>query len=239
MELYNTQKYLQKFKEEELNEIRSYIRVHVPYAILNDIYPLTEKFDDKIKVFITQYRILYSIQQLVSNQETKLKINEILEELKDIYYNLYKLFLNKNITLNYGKSLIDRKIINIFQNQDSNDKINSLCSLFLVFSEVIEPINFNTVTAVNMETPEGQKLYKDIMAKDKHLEEIKEELPPIEIEQEVTEEVKIENEETKLKEEPMIKEKDYEDDASESADYEEEPIAEVVEDDELPEKEDF
>ena len=124
------------FTSEEIAEMHQYIETNVPYSILQSIFPITENPTEKIKVFTIMYRLINSASNYVTEEETKIKINNLLEEAREIYTELYKANLIKaSYTVNWGSHRNVKKVEYVLSDYNNNKIINKIIDLFLIFSE--------------------------------------------------------------------------------------------------------
>jgi hypothetical protein len=123
------------FTGAEITEISKYILNNVPYSILEQIFPLTENIQLKSQVFTIVYRLINSAKNNVSQEETKLKMEQLLEESK-VQYEIVFTLLSKQQHNNFNNFIKTRKISNYFLNYDNNMVINNMVDIFLIFAEI-------------------------------------------------------------------------------------------------------
>lgn len=153
------------FEQSEISDINRYINVNVPYSVLQQIYPLTENLLNKSKVYTIMYRIIYGTANYVEKEETKIKLNKLLEENKDLYSEIYNLIINhENNTLNFGQRSTILKLKTVFYDMEKNFKINKLIDIFLIFSERVTLLRTDNFVSIDMENKEGEEVYNKLVA---------------------------------------------------------------------------
>lgn len=196
---------IRDFDATEIREINNYISANAPYSILQQIFPLTEKPEEKAKIFATVYRIIYTARNMVNDKKTKDKLTELLEETKDVYVKLYKLLASyQSSKINFGKHATYNQIMYTFMDIENNVKINKLIDAFLVFVEKQVLYDINKISGINLGTEEGKRIYKELKA---DLTSNTNETKNLEMSDEYENEIDEENEIPELPEEEIKEEK--------------------------------
>ncbi len=149
---------------EEIQEINKYVSTSIPYSVLQQLFILAEAPLSKAKIFTAVYRIVYSARNAAASQNTKNKLDLLLNETKDAYDKIFTLLMNyehTNQVFNHHRYM--NKIIAIFCDVNTNLKINKLIDAFLVFAEKQELYDINKILGLDLETDSGKKILTDIM----------------------------------------------------------------------------
>ena len=86
-----------------------------------------------------------------------------MDEVTDIYIDLYKLQLNyDSLSIEFGKENLFNKLLNKLKDKNTNLKINSFVNSFLVFAEKQELHDINKITGINIDIAEGKEIYNKI-----------------------------------------------------------------------------
>jgi len=154
------------FDSVEVGEINTYIQANIPYTILQTTFPLTETLYNKAQVYTIIYRIINGAKNYVETATTKDKLINLLKENEEIYNSIYSLLLaHENSKLKFGQHLIIHRLRKMFENIETNIKINRLIDIFLVFGEKLTLLNTDRVVGVELDSKEGQDMYKKIIAR--------------------------------------------------------------------------
>ncbi len=155
---------IREFTSEEISEINSYVITQIPQTLLPSLFVLSESMDKKIKIFISIHRIIEGAKEFIEKEETKIKIQLFLNEVKDTYNKLYSLQLESNQTdMELKKKNIEKRMT--LEVLEKNQLINSFINSFLVFAEKQELLSTNSVAGIKMDDDEGMDLYKKIVEK--------------------------------------------------------------------------
>ncbi len=155
---------IREFTSEEISEINSYVITQIPQTLLPSLFVLSESMDKKIKIFISIHRIIEGAKEFIEKEETKIKIQLFLNEVKDTYDKLYSLQLESNQTdMELKKKNIEKRMT--LEVLEKNQLINSFINSFLVFAEKQELLSTNSVAGIKMDDDEGMDLYKKIVEK--------------------------------------------------------------------------
>jgi len=149
------------FTKTEIIDISKYITNNVPFSILEQVFPLTENTLNKAEIFTTVYRLIYSSYGYVQDKDTKIKLNNLLNDCKKEYIDVYKILSqHKNATFN--KTHFVKKLTYIFQDINSTEKINNLIDVFLVFAEKHMLRDIDKVFGISADTPPSQKIVEEM-----------------------------------------------------------------------------
>lgn len=154
---------LQDFDENEVSELSRYISVKVPNSVLNRIYFLTEKPEEKSLIFITCYRILSSCKDYASNEKLRNKLDNLLEDSREVYEKLYPVVLKyNNLSVDVGKSFLIKSMMDMFFNPDYNYKVNKIIHSLLVFGEKIRLFKEEDYMGIDQENDYGKNAVKEL-----------------------------------------------------------------------------
>lgn len=145
------------FDAVEVKEISKYIQTNVPYSILEQIFPLTENIVNKVQVFTVVYRILNSAKNYVSKDETRIRLQTMLDECKGIYNILYSSLVAYQDG-GFGSRQYYKKIVSELKNVEHNIKINSLIDAFLLFAEKQTFFDINKIAGIESSRKEGENV---------------------------------------------------------------------------------
>lgn len=152
------------FKGEEIAEISQYIQTNIPYSVLQQIFPLTEVPENKIKAFTIMYRMINGAMNYVEEPETRKKIEELLKECESIYIELYSIYFDNNTSSTFwGSHLRNRLLKNVIVNSNNMKKINKLIDIFLIFSEKQILLDKDKVIGIELDTKEGVDLKNKLL----------------------------------------------------------------------------
>ncbi len=152
---------IREFKADEIAEINTYVTTQIPQSILPEMFLLSEEPYKKVVMFLATFRILTGVKDYLENGSTKKKMIEFLNEFKQEYNKLHKMFLISENS-SYAPKLQKRKIIYLLRNEEINLKLNRLTNSFLVFAEKQELLETDKVTGISLDSLEGSNLYKDV-----------------------------------------------------------------------------
>lgn len=143
------------FGKTEIFELRNYIEKHVPFHVLNGMYILTDKIEDKASIFTGIYRILKSCSNY-TNEETAKKLKYFLNKCEDAEKEIYQLFIEiKSNDLNYGKNLKLKKLKKLIINYKK--EIEELTDLFIVLGSNIELMKTDAILGVDEDKSDRAK----------------------------------------------------------------------------------
>lgn len=154
---------LNEFTQTEIATMQNYIATNVQHTILQKLFVLGENPEDKANSFVVIYRILNSCKNYATIGELTTKMQRLLEEAEEVYYEVYPLVLRyANKKIEYGKKRLIKKIIAILSDTEKNKKINKIIDAFLVFGEKIELINIDSVMGLDLEKDQGKEIMKEL-----------------------------------------------------------------------------
>ncbi len=162
---------IRMFSENEISQINSFIEKNVEHSILHKLFVYDDRPVEKIRVFSTIYRICKSVADYLPDKNTREKMGKLLEpygKVRQEVYHLISMYDFYKVTK--MKLIFHKRIINYLRDQDSLDKIEQLCSDFLVMLERHKTYSLDKVAGFSLETDEGKELAKQIkhaMKKDK------------------------------------------------------------------------
>lgn len=152
------------FTAEEIREINYYVKVNVPSTMLNQLLALTDSPKEKAVIFIAIYRIMNNAKNSVATKHTYIKLKTLLKETENTYYKTLELLQKLNgIVMGFQKRSHEYKINTLYLDSEVNEKVNRLIDIFLVFAEKQEMLDIDKTTGINLDTPEGKSVYKEIM----------------------------------------------------------------------------
>lgn len=145
------------FSQEEIRNIHYYITTQIPHTILPRMFILTENLSEKCSIFITIFSTIESCRFYIKNDDTRDKLKKLLDEGREVFNQLYDLYLEKvNSELNMGNTQINDNIAEIVK--ENNQIINKIRSIFLVFAEKVELTELDKVTGVDTSTETGRNI---------------------------------------------------------------------------------
>lgn len=152
------------FNQGDINEVSSYLNNAVGFSeVLTRFYTLTDKIDDKAKVFMGIYRVLSSCWAYTENKDLKEKLNIVLQNTKVLYRDVSVIIDTMNYSkVNFGMHIYRQRLNNLMFDNNNMENVHIITDLFILFAEKQIKYNLNKITGVDLETPEGKEVMKEI-----------------------------------------------------------------------------
>lgn len=153
---------IRQFNETEVAELHNYVRNQVPQSELPRLSLLTENPSKKAQAFIDIYRILSGCKDFSSNEETRNKLQLIMNEYEELYKKLLSLFIDTiEGNTEYSKFYANKELKEVVV--ENSLMINTMNNSFLVFAEKVELMAIEEVSGVSLDKPEGEEIYKKLI----------------------------------------------------------------------------
>jgi hypothetical protein len=150
------------FSSGEIEMMHHYVESVVSSSILNNIVVLTDKLEEKARIYLAVFRIMNSVKNYVSGH-TKEKLDEIIKINYPVYSEINKLIaIIEYSTIKFQKQRVLNRLMHILQSQDNLLRMNAFIDLFFILIEKQTKYDLDKITGIDLETEEGKAIYKDI-----------------------------------------------------------------------------
>jgi hypothetical protein len=154
---------IRDFTPSERKEINTFLLNNLSQSHLNNLTIYKEEPFEKAEVFLNIWRVMSASSRFLKSTNAETLMGILLDETKKIYDAILPLFTEiKNSQVNFGKSRIKGKVIEIIIDSDCSEKINKLINIFVTLADREDVIATADAVAVRMDTPEGKELVKAI-----------------------------------------------------------------------------
>jgi len=150
------------FTSDEMKELNRYIQNSIPYSVLEQIFPLTEALINKVEVFTIVYRITNSCKNYVRGEDTKRKLQSMLDIAKDVYNDLYKSLLRYREG-GFGSSSHYDNLTYIMCDVDKRTIVDNLIDAFLIFAEKLSFFSIDNIAGVETSKKDGEMVVDKIL----------------------------------------------------------------------------
>jgi len=153
---------IRDFDDDEKKELCMYIQNNTPHSVLEQTFILSEDPFEKSENLLACYRILNTCAQHASRDDTRQKLQQLLESIRIPYLKLYELLVQKRTAGSLGLYRIRNQIVLILQQYEYMKRINNCIDCFIILAEKYELLDLNKISGIDLETDEGKKLLKDV-----------------------------------------------------------------------------
>ena len=152
------------FTDVERTIINNYISLVTPHSMIASAVVITEDPIEKAEIFVTCYRILMNARNVISEKETRDKIDSLLASVRAVHNDVFKLIVSKKNTSAMTQLRIKRQLKNIFVEHQNMQCVNNIIDIFVNMAERYELLDINKLTGINLDEEEGKKFEKELLS---------------------------------------------------------------------------